>query len=209
MLEEVVIALSSSVNNLGLCGCHFSRYEEMVSFVRAFPHCNTLYIEDCVTGGQDSPINLFSGLPQHKLSIIDLGLTASSTSDLLIDPSGLTEDAELDVSSLSKLGCDLRSVEGIRRILSATSESPVRGLRFSATCTDGFQGTPGSRFSTSVKPTAHGHHHSVRNFGAASMAPGVVDDWTGVPCSGRRVLAYRIQKLPCAPSLDRSPDHLP
>jgi hypothetical protein len=166
MLEEVVVALSSSVNDLGLYGCHFSRYEEMVSFVRAFPHCNTLYIKDCVTGGQDSPMNAFAGLPQHKLSIVDLDLTASSTSDLLIDPSGFIEDAELDVSPLRKLACDLESVEGSRRIVSVTSESPVRELRFSATCTDGFQGiyifhfsTPSSRltivitaFITSVSP---------------------------------------------------------
>ena len=140
-LKEVILALSSSVSDLGLYGCHFACYEEMVSFVRAFPHCNKLYIQDCVTGGQDSPQNSLMDLPQHKLSIVDLDLTASSTSKLLIDSSGFIEDAELDVSSLNTLACDLGSVDGIRRVVSATSESPIRVLRFSAACSDGFQGT--------------------------------------------------------------------
>ena len=183
MLEEAVVALSSSVNDIGLYGCHFSCYEEMVSFVRAFPHCDMLYIEDCVTGGQDSPVNSFAGLPQHKLSIVDLDLTASSTSDLLIDPSGFIEDAELAVSSLKKLVCDFESVEGPRRIVSATSESPVRELRFSATCTDGFQGIYISFLGPIIAVDLTAHHclHSVRNFGVPSMVPGIVDDRTDVP----------------------------
>ncbi|KAF9645989.1 hypothetical protein BDM02DRAFT_3271329 [Thelephora ganbajun] len=148
--REVVLALSSSINDLGLYGCHFSCYEEMLSFVRAFPYCDKLYIEDCVTGGQDSPENSFTALPQYKLSVVDLDITASSMSELLIDPSGFIEDAELDVSSLSKLACDLRSAEGTRRILSATSESPIRDLRFSSTCLEGFQA-----FVTLVSPRWH------------------------------------------------------
>jgi len=146
--REVVLALSSSISDLGLYGCHFSCYEEMVSFVRAFPYCDKLYVQDCVTGGQNSPENSFAGLPQHKLSIVDLDVTASSTSQLLIDPSGFIGDAKLDVSSLSKLACDLRLTEGIRRVVSATSESPVRDLRFSSVCLEGFQGTFTSRSST-------------------------------------------------------------
>jgi len=148
--REVVLALSSSISDLGLYGCHFSCYEEMVSFVRAFPYCDKLYIQDCVTGGQDSPENSFAGLPQYKLSIVDLDITASSASQLLIDLSGFIEDAKLDVSWLSKLACDLRLTEGIRRIISSTSESPVRHLRFSSTCLEGFQGTCSSRSSTPV-----------------------------------------------------------
>ena len=139
--KEAVLGLSSSITQLGLYGCHFSCYEEMVSFVRAFPHCDKLYIQDCVTGGQESPKNSLAGFPQHKLSIVDLDITASSTHKLLIDPSGLIEDAELDVSSLCKFACDLRWVEGTRRIISATSESPIREFRFSSSESDGFQGT--------------------------------------------------------------------
>ena len=148
--KETVLALSSSVRDLGLYGCHFSCYQEMVSFVRAFPHCNKLYIQDCVTGDQDSPENLFTGFPQHKLSIVDLDLTASSESELLMDLSEFIEDAELDVSSLSGLACDLLWTEGIHRIVSATSESPIRVLRFSSTCSDGFQGGLRSSFDSLV-----------------------------------------------------------
>jgi hypothetical protein len=140
MLKEVIAMLSSSVNDLGVYGCHFSCYEEMVFFVRAFPYCDKLYIEDCVTGGRGTPVNSLAGSPQHKLSLVDLDLTASSKNKRLINLSQFIEDAELDVSSLSKLACDFRSVEESRHIISATSESPVRELRFSATCTDGFQG---------------------------------------------------------------------
>ena len=35
--REIIVALSSSINDLGLYGCHFSCYEEMISLVRAFP----------------------------------------------------------------------------------------------------------------------------------------------------------------------------
>ena len=145
--KDTILALSCSVSELGLYGCHFTCYEELVSFVRAFPRCDKLYIQDCVTGGQDSPENSLAVLPRHKLSITDLDLTASSTSGLLIDLSGFIKDAELDVSSLSKLTCDLRSVEGIPRIVSATSDSPIRTLQFSSTCPEGFQGPWISQFS--------------------------------------------------------------
>ena len=133
MLKEVILALTSSINDLGSYGCHFACYQEMVSFVCAFPHCDKLYIEDCVTGGHDSLENSFAGLPQHRLSIVDLGITASSTNELLMDPSGFIEDAQLDISLLSKLGCDLTSAEGIRRIVFAASGSPIRHARFSST----------------------------------------------------------------------------
>ena len=141
VFKEAVLALSSSVTELGLYGCHFSCYEEMVSFVRAFPHCDKLSIRDCVTGGRGSPENSFAGFPQYKLSIVDLDITASSTHQFLIDPSGFIEDAELDVSSLYKLACDFRWVTGTRHIISATSKSPVCQLRFSSHYPGGFQGT--------------------------------------------------------------------
>lgn len=139
--REVVLALASSINDLGLHACHFSCYEEMVSIVRAFPYCDKLLVEDCVTGGQDSPENYFAELQQHKLSVVELGITASSGNELLIDLSGFIEDAELDVSSLKKLTCDLLSAEGIRRIFSAISGSPICHAQFSSASPEGFQGT--------------------------------------------------------------------
>jgi len=50
-LRETITALGSTVTELGLYGCHFSSYEEMISLVRSFPLCNFLFIRDCVTGG--------------------------------------------------------------------------------------------------------------------------------------------------------------
>ena len=88
-VKEVVLALSYSIYELGLYRCSFSCYEEMVSFVRAFPHCDKLYIQDCMTDGQDTPENSFAEFPQYKLSIVDLDVTASSMDlVLLIDPFG-------------------------------------------------------------------------------------------------------------------------
>ena len=139
--REIVVALSSSINDLGLYGYHFSCYEEMISFVRAFPHCDKLCIQDCVTGGRGPPENSLAGLPRHKLSVVDLDITTSSKHKLLIDHSGFVEDAELDVSSLWKLTCNLRSAVGICRAILTASESPVRVLRFLSTRLDGYQGT--------------------------------------------------------------------
>ena len=210
MFKEIVIALSSSVNNLGLYGCHFSCYEEMVSFVRAFHCCNQLSIEDCVTGGQAAPVNLLVGLPQHKLSITDLNITTSLKNELLIRPSKLIEDAELDISSLSKLVCDVQSAEGILRILSAASRSPIRELWFSASCPEGFQGTYTTRSPVLVIVITLMPHryHSIRNFGVASMALGVIEDWTDVPRSRFCVLGSCTQGLPETPSPIRDRNHL-
>lgn len=183
MLREIVLALASSINDLGLYGCHFSCYEEMVSFVRAFSYCDKLYVEDCVTGGQDSPKNSFAEFPQHKLPVTVLEITASSKNKLLIDPSGFIEDAELDVSSLAKFACDLLSAEGIRRIVSATSGSPIRDVRFSSTSPEGFQGNymPQSSAIIIIIILIPYRHRSIRNLGIASVALGAVDNRTHVP----------------------------
>lgn len=179
VLREIILALASSINDLGLYGCHFSCYEEMISFVRAFPYCDKLYVEDCVTGGQDCPKNSFVDLPQHKISVVDLDVTASSKNEFLIDPSGFIQDAELDVSSLVKLECDVLSVEGIRRIFSATSRSPIRNVRFSSTSLEGFQGTYIPWFSIIVVTLTP--HRSIPSLSAVSVALGVVDHRTHVP----------------------------
>ena len=51
-LRDAIAALGSTVTELGLYGCRFSSYEEMISLIRSFPVCNFLFIRDCVTGEQ-------------------------------------------------------------------------------------------------------------------------------------------------------------
>ena len=208
--KRVVLALSSSVNDLRLYGCHFSCYDEMVSFVRAFQHCNKLHIEDCVTGGEAAPVNSLAELPQHKLSIVELNITTSLKNELLIEPSGLIEDAGLDVSSLSKLFCGVQSAKGNHRILSATSESPISEMWFSASCPEGFQGAYATRSSVLVivaSLTLY-NSYSIRNFGVASMALEVADNWTDVPRGRFSFLGSRAQGFPETSSSIRGPNHL-
>ncbi|KAF9783515.1 hypothetical protein BJ322DRAFT_159192 [Thelephora terrestris] len=45
---DIVTALGSTVNDLGLYGCIFPSYLDTISFIRAFPHCDALFIRDCV-----------------------------------------------------------------------------------------------------------------------------------------------------------------
>ena len=97
-IQDVVIALSSTVNDLGLYECLFPSYADMISFIRAFPHCDSLCIRNCVAGAKDSSGDVFSGLPGHKLSLNTLELSFSSSDRLIIDVSSLIEDADLDDS---------------------------------------------------------------------------------------------------------------
>ena len=81
-LRETVVALGSTVTELGLYECRFSSYGEMVSLIRSFPLCNFLFVRDCVTGEQDGDENALAGLPEHELSIKDLQLSSSSSNIL-------------------------------------------------------------------------------------------------------------------------------
>ena len=139
-LRETIVALGSTVTELGLYGCHFSSYEEMISLIRSFPLCNFLFIRDCVTGEQAATENVFAGLPEHELNIKDLQLSSSSSNDLLIDVSNLIEDAALDVESLTSLVCDVGTSERTRRIATAVSSSPVEQFQVACTESGGFQG---------------------------------------------------------------------
>ena len=139
-LRETVVALGSTVTELGLYGCHFSSYEEMISLIRSFPLCNLLFIRDCVTGEQFTGENAFAGLPEHKLSVKDLQLSSFSSNNLLIDISNLIEDAALDVGSLNSLACDVGTSERTRRIAVAVSSSPVERLQVACAKPGGFQG---------------------------------------------------------------------
>ena len=139
-LRETVTALGSTVTELGLYGCHFSSYEEMISLIRSFPLCNFLFIRDCVSGEQAAGGNALAGLPEHKLSIKDLQLSASSSNDLLIDVSNLIEDATLDVGSLTSLVCDVGTSEKTQRIATAVSTSPMEQFQVACVESEGFQG---------------------------------------------------------------------
>ena len=139
-LRETITALGSTVTELGLYGCRFSSYEEMISLVRSFPHCNFLFIRDCVTGGRAAGGNALAELPKHKLDIKDLQLSSSSSNDFLIDVSHLIEDAALDVGSLTSLVCDVGTSEGTQRIAAAVSASPVEHFQVACAQPGGFQG---------------------------------------------------------------------
>ena len=139
-LRETVTALGSTTTELGLYGCHFSSYEEMVSFIRSFPLCNFLFIRDCVTGREATGGNALAGLPENTLTIKDLQLSASSSNNLLIDVSNLIEDAALDVQSLTSLVCDVVTSEGTQRVAAAVSTSRVEHLQMACIQPEGFQG---------------------------------------------------------------------
>jgi len=139
-LREVITVLGSTVAELGLYGCRFSSYEEMISLIRSFPLCNSLFLSDCVTRGKPAVGNAFAGLPEHRLNIKDLQLSSSLSAGTLIDVSNLIEDAALGVESLTALVCDVGSSEKTRRVAAAVSASPVEQFQVACTEPGGFQG---------------------------------------------------------------------
>ena len=139
-LRETIIALGSTVTELGLYGCRFSSYEEMVSLIRSFPHCDSLFLRNCVTQGEPAVGNAFAGLPEHNLSIKDLQLSSSSSIGTLVDISQLIEDAELDVGSLTALVCDVETSEKTQRIAAAVSASSVEKFQIACPEPGGFRG---------------------------------------------------------------------
>jgi len=139
-LRDTIVALGSTVTELGLYGCHFSSYEEMISLIRSFPLCGFLFIRDCVTGEKDTGENALARLPKHQLSIKDLQLSSSSSNGLLIDVSNLIEDAALDVKSLTSLVCDVGNSEKTRRVAVAVSDSPMEQCQMACTESGGYQG---------------------------------------------------------------------
>jgi len=76
-IRDIFTALASTVDNLGLYGCRFLSYTDMISFIRAFPRCDSLVVRDCITGVPNSIENMFSGLPEYKLSLDFLELASS------------------------------------------------------------------------------------------------------------------------------------
>ena len=139
-IRDMVTALGSTVNDLGLYGCKFPSYNDMISFIRAFPHCDSLFIRDCTADGKDSTGTTFSELSQHRLSLNTLELTSASPDRLIIDVSTLIEDAGLEVSRLSALTCDIGSAQQARSVSAATSGSPVKHFQLTSMESGVFQG---------------------------------------------------------------------
>ena len=140
-IRDIVAALGSTVSDLGLYECRFPSSTDMISLVRAFPHCDSLYIRDCLTGGKSAAGDAFSVLQEYKLSVNVLELTCSSSDRSTIDISSLIEDACLDVSRLSALTCHLKSTEQARSVAISVSGSPIQHLQLACTESGGFQGT--------------------------------------------------------------------
>lgn len=144
-IRDMVAAFGSSVNDLGLYECQFLSRVDMISFILAFPLCDSLYVRDCVAGGDGSAGNMFSGLPKHKLSLDALELTSTPTdqppADALpiIDTSSLIEDAALDVSKLTVLICNVESATQATSVAMATSNSPVQYFQLGCAEAGGFQ----------------------------------------------------------------------
>jgi len=137
---NVITSLTTTVNDLGLYSCHFSCYTEMISLIRAFPLCTSLYVRDCVAR-RTPGVDMFAKLPQHTLHISDLELTSSSGHKFLIDVSTLIKDAALDISPLTGFSCDVTTIDVARHIVGTVAASPIE--RFQLTCDEpeDFHGT--------------------------------------------------------------------
>jgi hypothetical protein len=139
-IQEAVASLGFTVDDLGLFGCSFPSYTDMVSFIRTFPNCSSLYIRNCVVDSTSSQSEvIFSKLPNHKLSLSVLELSSSS-GDLIFDLSSLINDACLDISRLSPLRCSIASAAQARSIAEAISSSPIRDFQLTSTKSEVFRG---------------------------------------------------------------------
>ena len=146
-IRNIVVALSSTVNDLGLYECRFLSRVDMISFICTFSHCDSLYVRDCVADGGGCAGNMFSGLPKHKLFLDALELTSTlpnrppTDAPPTIDVSSFIEDAALDVSRLSTLICDIWSTEQARSVAATTSVSPIQHFQLGCAEPGGFHGT--------------------------------------------------------------------
>ena len=154
-IRDIVAAFGSTISDLGLYECRFPSYTDLISLIRAFPHCDSLYIRDCVTGGEITAGSVFSGLQDHKLSLDVLELTCASSDRSTIDVSTLIEDACLDISRLSTLICCPRSVDQARSIAISVSASPIHHLQFACTEPGGFRGMYENRMLNCLIPRAN------------------------------------------------------
>jgi len=139
-VANIITSLTATVNELGLYSCHFSCYAEMISLIRAFPLCTSLYVRDCVTRKPPKD-DIFAKLPQHTPSISDLELTASSGHRFLIDLSTLIKDAALDISSLTGFSCDMTTADAVRHTMVTVVAPPIERLQLICDKPQGFHGT--------------------------------------------------------------------
>ena len=140
-IRDVVAALSSTINDLGLYECRFPSYVDIISFVGAFLHCDSLYIRDCIIDDKNLAGNIFSGFPKHKLSLNVLELSSALSNKPIIDVSSMIEDAGMDVSKLSALTCNVGSAQQARSVAMATSASPIQHFQLACAEPGGFRGT--------------------------------------------------------------------
>ena len=148
-VRNAIVSLTTTVNELGLYSCRFSRYAEMISLVRAFPLCTSLYVRDCVANRGTPGVDMFAELPQHTLHISDLELTSSSDHRSLISVSNLVEDAALDISSLASFSCDMSTSDAARHTVMTAVASPIERLQLACDEAEGFHGT--SRSSNNAR----------------------------------------------------------
>ena len=137
-VRNIITSLAATVNELGLYSCSFSSYAEMISLIRSFPLCTSLYVRDCVAR-RTLGSNMFANLPQHTLHICDLGLS-SSGHRFITDVSTLVKDAALDTSSLVSFSCDTSIADLARNTLMAAAASPIERLQLSCEEAEGFHG---------------------------------------------------------------------
>ena len=210
-IQDVVASLGSTVDDLGLYGCSFPSYADMVSFIRAFPHCDSLHVRDCIVDCASSQCEgIFSELPKHKLSlnVLELG---SSSGGLTIDASSLIEDACLDISRLSSLGCSIGSAAQARSVAEATSSSPIQDFQLASTTPEVFRGRWNilislSRAEFSVLLSR------VPFRGGGEVALGVLDNRTADSQDGLCLLAQGIPRFSHRSSSEapeRSHNHIP
>ena len=138
-ITDVITSLAATVNELGLYSCRFSCYAEMISLIRAFPLCTSLFVRDCVAT-KTPGVEIFTKLPQHTLYITHLELTSSSPHRYLINVSTLIRDAALDISSLTNFSCDMSAADVTRRTLVTTVDSPIESLELTCDEAQGFHG---------------------------------------------------------------------
>jgi hypothetical protein len=205
-IRDLVAALSSSISDLGLYECQFASHVDLISFIRAFPHCDSLYVRDCVADEKGSSENVFSGFPEHNLSLEALELTSSSSNGRIIDVSSLIEDAGLGVSQLSTLVCNFASTEQARSVATITSASPIQHFHLACREPGGFQGTCETTASDSTLTLFFVSLSSVPQPSAKEVDSGVFELRTNVPQDGQRLLGGCIPGfLDCSSSEDTYP----
>jgi hypothetical protein len=148
--RNAIISLTSTVNELGLYSCSFSSYPEMISLIRSFPLCTSLYVRDCFVRRTPGS-NMFGDLPQHTLHISDLELTSSPCHKPPVDVSTLPEDAAIDLSPLTGFSCHMSTADQARHSIITAADSSVERLQLMCEEPEGFHGASQSSLFVNVQ----------------------------------------------------------